>query len=76
LEKGSIYSYRKLKYKKKMTWCNDSNHEEDELITPSEDNNNNTDVSDHHMELNEEIQIIKCPSCSHNIEVKNQVLIK
>ncbi|XP_045804553.1 NAC domain-containing protein 73-like [Trifolium pratense] len=51
-----------------MTWRNDSNHEEDELITPSKDNNNNKT----HMKLNEEIQIIKCPSCDHNIEVKDK----
>ncbi|GAU23585.1 hypothetical protein TSUD_385730 [Trifolium subterraneum] len=55
-----------------MTWCIDSNHEEDELITPSKDNNNNTDVSYNHMKLNEEIQIIKCPSCNHTIEINKE----
>lgn len=36
---------------------------------------NESDVNDH-IKLNEEIQTIKCPSCGHDIEVKNQVLIK
>jgi len=46
-----------------MAWCNDKD-------------NNNSDVTDHR-KLNEEIdqnQTIECPSCGHNIEVKNQVL--
>lgn len=60
-----------------MRWCNtDSDHEEreNELITPSitpKLDNNKTDVTDH-----DEIQTIKCPSCGHNIEIKDQVLIQ
>lgn len=45
-----------------MAWCNDKD-------------NNNSDVTDN-IKLNEEIdqnQTIECPSCGHNIEVKNQV---
>lgn len=44
-----------------MAWCNDKD-------------NNNSDVTDN-IKLNEEIdqnQTIECPSCGHNIEVKNQ----
>lgn len=63
-----------------MTWCNDSDEERgnNELlsspsITPkANNNNNNTDVTD--IKLTEEIRTIKCPSCGHNIEVKDQVL--
>nr|QSD99852.1 NAC family transcription factor [Melilotus albus] len=50
-----------------MAWCNDSDHAE-------RGNNNNSDVTDHR-KLNEGIdqnQSIECPSCGHNIQVKNQ----